>query len=71
MKKIISLFLFFSILFSLNKLQTIDPFENSESGFIQINQTSDSNFFYWYFESHQNPSNAPIILWLEGNLKKI
>jgi carboxypeptidase C (cathepsin A) len=45
--------------------QVKDSF-NMFSGYVQINQTSGKSFFYWFFESQNDPVNDPIILWTNG-----
>ncbi len=43
------------------------PFGDSSSGYIQINETTGSNMFYWLFPSQEADAKiAPLILWLEG-----
>lgn len=44
------------------------PFTNitSYSGYITINETFKSNFFFWFFPSEKDPQNAPVFLWLQG-----
>ena len=43
---------------------TTDPY--TYSGYITVNQTYDSNMFYWFFEAQNGDVNAPILLWLQG-----
>lgn len=38
---------------------------SSYAGFINVDRASDSNLFYWFFESENNVKN-PLILWLQG-----
>eukprot|EP01133_Synstelium_polycarpum_P015745 gene15745-18707_t len=38
----------------------------SFSGYFNVNQTTDANMFYWFFESQHAPSTDPLILWLTG-----
>lgn len=35
------------------------------TGYLDINDV-DKHFFYWFFESRNDPKNDPIILWLNG-----
>lgn len=35
------------------------------SGYLDINSV-DKHFFYWFFESRNDPENDPVILWLNG-----
>ncbi len=43
------------------------PFGDSSSGYIQINETTGSNMFYWLFPPQEADAKiAPLILWLEG-----
>lgn len=39
---------------------------HSYSGFFTVNETHNSNQFFWYFEAASSSSNAPVILWLQG-----
>ncbi|ODV58908.1 S10 family peptidase [Ascoidea rubescens DSM 1968] len=43
----------------------IDPDVNQYSGYLDI-QSVDKHFFYWFFESRNDPVNDPLILWLNG-----
>jgi vitellogenic carboxypeptidase-like protein len=36
------------------------------SGFITVNETTNSNMFFWYFPAQHNPESAPLTLWLQG-----
>ncbi|EFA80920.1 peptidase S10 family protein [Heterostelium album PN500] len=38
----------------------------SWSGYYNVNQTTDANLFYWFFESQGNPATDPFIIWLTG-----
>lgn len=47
----------------------VEPFVgniSSYSGFINVDKSCDSNLFYWFFESENNPKKDPLILWLHG-----
>ena len=35
-------------------------------GYIDLNDTHDSHYFYWFFESRFNASTDPLVLWLTG-----
>ncbi|ODV59709.1 carboxypeptidase C PRC1 [Ascoidea rubescens DSM 1968] len=35
------------------------------SGYLDV-QDEDKHFFYWFFESRNDPKNDPIVLWLNG-----
>lgn len=38
------------------------------AGYIEVNHTSESNLFYWFFESQTNADNpnTPLMIWLNG-----
>ena len=38
----------------------------SYSGFITVNQTTNSNLFFWFFPAENGNKSAPLILWLQG-----
>lgn len=38
----------------------------SYSGFITVDETYDSNLFFWYFPAKKNADTAPLALWLQG-----
>lgn len=51
------------------KLASVTPFVGkvkSYSGYLTISLAYSSNFFFWFFESENNPKTAPILLWLHG-----
>lgn len=41
------------------------PHRPSYSGLITVNDTYDSNLFFWFFPAIDD-ENAPIVLWLDG-----
>ncbi|ODQ82062.1 hypothetical protein BABINDRAFT_160260 [Babjeviella inositovora NRRL Y-12698] len=43
----------------------IDPKVNQYSGYLDI-LDQDKHFFYYFFESRNDPANDPVILWLNG-----
>ena len=50
---------------------TLDELKSfpSYSGFFTVNKTFNSNMFFWYFPAQNDPENAPVLLWLQGELK--
>ncbi|XP_030744978.1 venom serine carboxypeptidase-like [Sitophilus oryzae] len=38
----------------------------SYSGYFTVDKTFNSNIFFWFFLSQNDPDNDPIILWLQG-----
>ncbi|XP_053688751.1 venom serine carboxypeptidase [Sabethes cyaneus] len=39
----------------------------SYSGYFTVNETYNSNLFFWYFAAHNEAQNdAPVVLWLQG-----
>lgn len=41
-------------------------FAESYAGYLTVNETYDSNLFFWYFKAKVNPESAPLVLWLQG-----
>jgi carboxypeptidase C (cathepsin A) len=37
-----------------------------DAGYIKLPNKKDDNYFYWYFESRNQPSKDPLVLWLTG-----
>ena len=35
------------------------------TGYLDVN-SADKHFFYWFFESRNDPENDPVVLWLNG-----
>ena len=38
----------------------------SFSGYLTVNDTCNSNMFFWFFPSQSGDPNAPVLLWLQG-----
>jgi carboxypeptidase C (cathepsin A) len=38
------------------------------SGYITVNEEHGRALFYWLFEAQSEPSNKPLLLWLNGGL---
>ncbi|EGG23817.1 peptidase S10 family protein [Cavenderia fasciculata] len=38
----------------------------SYSGYFNVNETTNANLFYWFFEAQTNASTAPFVIWLTG-----
>ena len=36
------------------------------AGYINVDQKSNRNLFYWFVESQGNPSKDPLLLWMNG-----
>lgn len=43
----------------------VDPNVKQFTGYLDV-EDEDKHFFYWFFESRNDPKNDPIILWLNG-----
>ncbi|XP_051856184.1 probable serine carboxypeptidase CPVL [Antechinus flavipes] len=52
------------------QLSLVSPFPGvnvkSYSGYLTVNETYNSNLFFWFFPAQENPSDAPVVLWLQG-----
>ncbi|XP_071441643.1 venom serine carboxypeptidase-like [Hetaerina americana] len=38
----------------------------SYSGYLTVNETYNSNLFFWFFPAMNEPENSPVLLWLQG-----
>ncbi|XP_064410934.1 probable serine carboxypeptidase CPVL isoform X2 [Latimeria chalumnae] len=38
----------------------------SYSGYLTVNETHNSNLFFWFFPAQVQPESAPVLLWLQG-----
>lgn len=38
------------------------------SGYITVNKAHGRALFYWFFEAQSQPSNRPLLLWLNGGV---
>ncbi|XP_064467760.1 probable serine carboxypeptidase CPVL [Ornithodoros turicata] len=43
-----------------------DPELESYSGFFTVKELYHNNLFFWFFPAKEEPSTAPVILWLQG-----
>ncbi|XP_021047095.1 probable serine carboxypeptidase CPVL isoform X2 [Mus pahari] len=41
-------------------------YDKSYAGYITVNQTYNSNLFFWFFPARMQPVDAPVVLWLQG-----
>uniref|UniRef100_H0VNN3 Probable serine carboxypeptidase CPVL n=2 Tax=Cavia porcellus TaxID=10141 RepID=H0VNN3_CAVPO len=52
------------------KASSVSPFGGldveSYAGYITVNETWNSNLFFWFFPAQIQPENAPVVLWLQG-----
>ncbi|XP_059644699.1 serine carboxypeptidase-like 26 isoform X1 [Cornus florida] len=46
--------------------QPLSPPISHFSGYITVNQAHGRALFYWFFEAQSQPSNMPLLLWLNG-----
>jgi len=51
---------------SSNVKNLCDPNVEQISGYFKIEGSSNENYFFWFFESRDSPSNDPVIIWLTG-----
>ncbi|KAF6024489.1 CPVL [Bugula neritina] len=38
----------------------------SHAGYLTVNESCDSNMFFWFFPAESGDPNAPVLLWLQG-----
>ena len=50
----------------LARVDNILQAERSYAGFLQVNATSNSSLFFWFFPAQHLAHEAPLLLWLEG-----
>lgn len=43
-----------------------DPTVEQAAGYYTIDTKTKKEYFYWFFESRNDPSNDPVVLWLTG-----
>lgn len=52
------------------RLSLVAPFPGmngkSYAGYFTVNQTYNSNLFFWFFPAQTQPTDAPVVLWLQG-----
>jgi len=60
--------LFLSVLATrVTYLPLYGPVKGHHTGFVTVNQTANSNIFYWFVEaSGVDPKTAPVTMWLNG-----
>ena len=39
------------------------------AGYFTVNKKYNSNLFFWFFPAKVNAADAPVVLWLQGNVK--
>ncbi|XP_065897203.1 probable serine carboxypeptidase CPVL [Dysidea avara] len=39
---------------------------SSHAGFFTVNETTNSNMYFWFFPAKNGDKNAPLLLWLQG-----
>jgi len=40
--------------------------DKSYAGYVTVDPVNESKFFYWFFESRNNASSDPVVLWMTG-----
>merc|ERR1719234_2664123 len=50
----------------LTLLQGIDTQIESYAGFLTVDAPNDGNMFFWFFPAENEPSTAPLVIWLQG-----
>lgn len=48
--------------------QPSNPPISQFSGYITVNQNNGRALFYWFFEALSQPSEKPLVLWLNGGM---
>lgn len=51
---------------SLSLVTGLEPNLTSYAGFLTVDEECDSNLFFWYFPSQNNPLKDPVSVWLQG-----
>uniref|UniRef100_A0A6P7GKH8 Carboxypeptidase n=1 Tax=Diabrotica virgifera virgifera TaxID=50390 RepID=A0A6P7GKH8_DIAVI len=56
------------IIWAKGKAKVTDflPEVSSYAGYFRVDETYNSNLFFWFFPSQNDPANDPVILWLQG-----
>ncbi|CCK70416.1 carboxypeptidase C PRC1 KNAG_0E01520 [Huiozyma naganishii CBS 8797] len=47
------------------KILGVDPGVKQFTGYLDV-EDEDKHFFFWFFESRNDPENDPVVLWLNG-----
>ncbi|XP_050522901.1 venom serine carboxypeptidase-like [Daktulosphaira vitifoliae] len=48
------------------KVKPVKANIDSYSGYLTVNDTTNSNLFFWFFPAAVSPKNASVLLWLQG-----
>lgn len=51
---------------SLSLVTGLSPNITSYAGFFTVDEDCDSNLFFWFFPSQNDPSKDPVSIWLQG-----